>query len=195
MFCSKKIISQPWEVQNPPFLIQMTLTLYILRSVLFRPHVKEHNSPLVRLWHRNEWNHKKYHLMTISQIKTFLLLNLQPLFVSVSPKWQAGSLKWSRNGLTESIIFACLVKCGRWGWVITLRKWSLFGSTMMMMMMTRISMMLSAMTMMTAVVMTHWFESGWGNITPRKWSFHHLCTVYWWWFGAWMIVMEMTRGV
>ena len=38
MFCPKKLISQPRGVQNPPFLIQMMLTHYTLRSVLFRPH-------------------------------------------------------------------------------------------------------------------------------------------------------------
>ena len=38
MFCLKKLISQPQGVQNPPFLIQMMLTHYTLRSVLFRPH-------------------------------------------------------------------------------------------------------------------------------------------------------------
>ena len=38
MFCLKKLISQPRGVQNPPFLIQMMLTHYTLRSALFRPH-------------------------------------------------------------------------------------------------------------------------------------------------------------
>ena len=42
MFCLKKIISQPRGVQNPPFLIQMMLTHYTLRSVLFRPHEIPH---------------------------------------------------------------------------------------------------------------------------------------------------------
>ena len=39
MFCLKKLISQPWEVQNPPNLTQGTLTQYILRLVIFRPHL------------------------------------------------------------------------------------------------------------------------------------------------------------
>ena len=34
----KKLISQPREVQNPPNLTQGTLTQYILRLVIFRPH-------------------------------------------------------------------------------------------------------------------------------------------------------------
>ena len=38
MFCLKKLITQPRGVQNPPLLIQMMLTHYTLRSVLFRPH-------------------------------------------------------------------------------------------------------------------------------------------------------------
>ena len=38
MFCLKKLISQPREVQNPPNLTQGTLTQYILRLVIFRPH-------------------------------------------------------------------------------------------------------------------------------------------------------------
>ena len=42
MFCLKKLISQPRGVQNPPFLIQMMLTHYTLRSVLFRPHQTPH---------------------------------------------------------------------------------------------------------------------------------------------------------
>ena len=42
MFCLKKLISQPQGVQNPPFLIQMMLTHYTLRSVLFRPHQTPH---------------------------------------------------------------------------------------------------------------------------------------------------------
>ena len=38
MFCLKKLISEPLEVQNPPNLTQGTLTQYILRLVIFRPH-------------------------------------------------------------------------------------------------------------------------------------------------------------
>ena len=42
MFCPKKSISQPRVVQNPPFLKQMMLTHYTLRSVLFRPNQTPH---------------------------------------------------------------------------------------------------------------------------------------------------------
>ena len=38
MFCPKKLISQPREVQNPPNLTQGTLTQYVLRLVILRPH-------------------------------------------------------------------------------------------------------------------------------------------------------------
>ena len=42
MFCLKKLISQHRGVQNPPLLIQMMMTHYTLRSVLFRPHQTPH---------------------------------------------------------------------------------------------------------------------------------------------------------
>ena len=38
MFCLKKLISQPREVQNPPKLTQGTLNQYILRLVIFWPY-------------------------------------------------------------------------------------------------------------------------------------------------------------
>ena len=36
---SEKLISQPWGVQKSPFLEEMTLTHYILMSVIFRSHL------------------------------------------------------------------------------------------------------------------------------------------------------------
>ena len=39
IFCLKKIISQPWVVQNSQFSEEMTLTHYILMSLIFRSHL------------------------------------------------------------------------------------------------------------------------------------------------------------
>ena len=57
MFCLKKLISQPREVQNPPNLTQGTLTQYILRLVICRPHP----TPLHYLWKCSNMLHIKNH--------------------------------------------------------------------------------------------------------------------------------------
>ena len=44
MFCLKKIISQPWVVQKSQFLEEMTLTQYILMSL-----IKKSNNKLIKL--------------------------------------------------------------------------------------------------------------------------------------------------
>ena len=44
MFCLKKIISQPWVVQKSQFLEEMTLTHYILMSL-----IKKSNNKLIKL--------------------------------------------------------------------------------------------------------------------------------------------------
>ena len=42
MFCLTQIISQPWGVQKLPILEEMTLTHYILMSVIFWSHLTPH---------------------------------------------------------------------------------------------------------------------------------------------------------
>ena len=44
MFCLKKLISQPWVVQKSQFLEEMTLTQYILMSL-----IKKSNNKLIKL--------------------------------------------------------------------------------------------------------------------------------------------------